>query len=441
MNLENFVGKRICVALSGGVDSVVLLHYLKSRQDLGFFLSAVHCEHGIRGKESLEDMRFVEELCKDWGVELFLFQEDCPARSQREKESLETSARNFRKECFSRLIAEKEADYIATAHHQKDEAETVLFRIARGSSLSGAGGMREVDGYILRPFLRWSKEEILSYAEKNKLGYRVDSTNGDEQYTRNKLRLQVLPKLEEAVSGATKNLAEFAFRANEDDEVLYEYARELLTEKTGEDGEKEFLIAFCEKPPLFRRACLTALKNLGLEKDYTSEHLVSAFQLQKLERGAKISFPLGIEGEKTLFGVRIYRKKEKPVWQKNEPKSFDESGFDGGRYEVIISHQPIYEKSEWRILRMDGEKIPKTAVFRFRKEGDEIKTFGGGTKSLKKFFNEKKIPKEEREFLPLIADGETGRILAVCGVEISEEIKVQENVKNALYIFVRKKEN
>ena len=129
MELRNFKNKKICVALSGGVDSVALLHYMKSCQDFGYTLCAVHCEHGIRGEESLADMRFVQELCKTWGIELFLFQEDCPARSAQEKESLETSARNFRKECFARLIEEGKADYIATAHHQKDQAETVLLNL------------------------------------------------------------------------------------------------------------------------------------------------------------------------------------------------------------------------------------------------------------------------------------------------------------------------
>lgn len=439
MELRNFKNKKICVALSGGVDSVALLHYMKSCQDFGYTLCAVHCEHGIRGEESLADMRFVQELCKTWGIELFLFQEDCPARSAQEKESLETSARNFRKECFARLIEEGKADYIATAHHQKDQAETVLFRLARGTSLTGMAGMRVQEGYLLRPFLRWSKAEILAYASEQGLAYRVDKTNFDESYTRNKIRLQTLSKLEEAVPGATKNLAEFALQACEDDGLLYEYANELIFAQTGENGE-EYVIHFCEKPSLFRRACLISLKKLGLEKDYTNERLSAAFALQKSERGSKISFPNGIEGEKELSGIRIYRKKETAVWEKNLPKPFDESGFDGGKYEVIVSRQPIEENGEWRVLRIDGDKIPSNAVFRFRKEGDVIQSFGGGSKRLKKFLNEKKVPVEEREYLPLIAEGETENVLAVCGVEISETLKLEENAKNALYIFVRKKE-
>ena len=106
MDLSEFSGKKICVALSGGVDSVTLLHILRARRIAdGFSLCAVHCEHGIRGEDSVADMRFVQSLCADLGVPLYTFVEDCPARAKREKESLETSARNFRRECFSQSFS------------------------------------------------------------------------------------------------------------------------------------------------------------------------------------------------------------------------------------------------------------------------------------------------------------------------------------------------
>ena len=147
MNLEKFFGKRICVAVSGGADSVALLCALKNeRAEKGFSLCAAHCEHGIRGEESLADMRFVQALCCEWGIELYLFSEDCLARAKREKQSVETAARNFRYACFQQIINEGKADYIALAHHKNDEAETVLLHLARGASLTGAGAMQEESG-------------------------------------------------------------------------------------------------------------------------------------------------------------------------------------------------------------------------------------------------------------------------------------------------------
>ena len=127
-----------------------------------------------------------------------------------------------------------------------------------------------------------------------------------------------------------------------------------------------------------------------------------------------------------------------PSIEKPTEKPFSEEGFQGGMYEVIVSQSPInMQENAWKVLRLDGDSIPSTAVFRFRKEGDRIQRFGGGTKSLKKFFNEAKIDVEKRDYLPLIAEKDSTKVYAVCGVEISEKVKVTEKTKNILYIMVK----
>ena len=434
MELKNFSGQRICVAISGGIDSVSLLHYLKRMEkECGYTLCAAHCEHGIRGEESLADARFVEEFCLQQGVPLYRFSEDCPARAKRDKQSLETAARTFRKECFEKVLLDGKADFIATAHHKNDDAETVLFRLMRGTSLTGVGGMAEVNGKVIRPFLSWTRAEIEAYATQNKLAYCEDSTNYELDATRNKLRLNVLPLMEEAVPGTVENLVRFSQLAIEDDGLLYEYAKELLTER-----EEDVTVAFCGKKPLFRRACLLALKWLGVERDYTALHLENAYHLQSLERGARLSFPKGVEAEKTEKGVRFYKVCEDTPAVKPASQKFTKIGFDGGRYEVKISLKPMESDNEWRVLQADGDKIPATAVYRFREEGDVIQRFGGGRKTLKKFFNEEKTPVAEREYLPLIAE-ESGEVYVVCGVEISEKVKVTADTKSPIYISIRKK--
>lgn len=440
MDLKKFSGKRICVAISGGADSVALLHYLKMQSAaFGFTVCAAHCEHGIRGEESLADMRFVQDFCKALGVALYVFQEDCIARAQREKKSLETAAREFRYQGLFSLVDENKAEYIATAHHLGDEAETVLFRIARGAALNGAAAMREENGRLIRPFLEWSKAQILDYVQENGLAYREDCTNADRAYTRNKIRLDVLPALEECVSGASENITRFALRAAEDDALLYEYAKQLLCLQT-DGGEKKYLVAFCDKFPLFSRACLLALKGLGVEKDYTSVHLSQAFALQDKQRGAKTDLPQGVEGVKTEKGILFRIKKDGEKAALSAPKAVSLDGFDGGRYEVILSAtREGLEENGWGILQIDADKIPKTAVFRFRKDGDEMQAFGGVRKSLKKLFNERKIPVEERAYLPLIAE-ENGEVYVVCGVEISEKLKVTAGTERTAYIAVRRKD-
>ncbi len=438
MDLKGFSGKRICVAVSGGADSVALLHYLKTNERAcGYTLSAVHCEHGIRGGESLSDMQFTQAFCERLGVPLEVFRDDCPARAVREKVSLETAARNFRQDVFAALIAENKADFIATAHHQNDEAETVLFRIARGTALTGAVGMREEYGWLIRPFLGWKKAEILAYCTEHNLAFCTDSTNGDLGFTRNRLRAEILPALNSAVDGATENIVRFAARAAADDELLYEYARALLREQSSENG-REYAVAFCEKKPLFYRACLLALKGLGLDRDYTSAHLDGVYALQKSERGARCDLPKNIEAVKCQRSIVFHVKKEKCIWVKSDENPFGLDGFDGGRYVVNVSKTPVENCGTWRVLRVDVDKIPPTAVFRFRKEGDTIERFGGGRKTLKKFFNEEKTPVDMREYLPLIAEP-SGEVYAVCGVEISEKIKVDEKTNNLLYIQILQK--
>lgn len=436
MDFYLFSGKRICVAVSGGVDSVVLLHILRAGvEKYGYSLSVVHCEHGIRGEESLADQLFVEELCQKNKLPVFLFSADCPTLSKMRKCSLETAAREFRYECFERILKEDKADFIALAHNQNDEAETVLFRLLRGTSLTGAGGMVEVNGNYLRPLLGWTRAEIEEYADKNGLAFRIDKTNFEKDATRNKLRLDVLPQLEECVPGAVGNLSRFATLAIEDDDFLYDLAKSLVREDTdgvfvSESGEK----------PLFRRACLLALKTLGVTKDYTAKHIDNALSLLNGSLGARQSMPKGIEVKRVKDGLFFFEVKENVSTEKPCLQTFAEGVFDRGRYEVNVSKTlPKNIDGGWKVLRFDGDKMPKDAVFRFRQEGDKIRRFGGGSKTLKKFFNEEKISVEEREFLPLLADAETSRVYVVCGVEISELVKCDESTKRILYLSIMKK--
>ena len=380
-------------------------------------------------------MRFVQDICEKWGVPFYIFQDDCIDKAEREKLSLETAARAFRRDCFLALVRERKADYIATAHHISDQAETVLFHIARGSALSGVGGMQEMDGVFIRPFLTWTKEDILAYTQEHGLQFRTDSTNLTPCATRNKLRLQVIPALKEIVSGAEENIARFALLATQDEAFLTAQSEKLITRT-----DENIIVAFSQERSLFRRACLLAMQALGVEKDYTYTHLESVFLLQRLERGAKISLPQGVRAEKALDGVIFYRQEELPPVSKATEK-FSQSGFDGGRYAVKVqTQQPTAQENAWKVLRIDGDALPKNAVFRFRQDGDYIQKFGGGTKSLKKLFNEKKIPVAERAYLPLVAEEQGNRVFVVCGVEIADQVKVTNETKQVLYLSLQKQD-
>ncbi|MBE7085227.1 MAG: tRNA lysidine(34) synthetase TilS, partial [Clostridiales bacterium] len=369
-----------------------------------------------------------------WDVPLYVFRGDCLAMAKEKKTSVETTAREFRYACFENLLKEGKADFIATAHHVLDQAETVLFRLARGTSLSGVAGIHERrEGYV-RPFLDWTKEEIEAYVIENKLAYQTDKSNFEREYTRNKLRLDIIPQLEESVPGAVENIARFATLASEDDEYLYAQSEKLLCERDG-----RWVVAFCKEKPLFRRACLLAMKRLGVERDYTQTHLQDAYVLQTSEKGACLTLPKGVRAEKVDLGIAFFLEKDVPTYALAEEKAFSLDGFDGGMYEVKISKEKPKEKGYvGKALLLDLDKLPQEAIFRFRKDGDVFCKFGGAKKTLKKYYNEGKIPVNERACLPIVA-GKDGNVYAVCGYEIAEGIKVTEDTKNQAYMTLWKK--
>ncbi|MDE7075691.1 MAG: tRNA lysidine(34) synthetase TilS, partial [Clostridia bacterium] len=212
VNLSPYANKRICVAVSGGRDSMALLHYLKKcGGDFGITVSALNCDHGIRGEESERDSAFVKDYCAANGIPLRFF------KAERGSFKDENGARMWRLDCYRKVLEEGGADVIATAHHLSDNAETVLFNLARGTSLAGVKGIAdELSLGIIRPLISISREQIDEYIEVNHIPFVVDASNLSDGYTRNKIRHNVLPALEEAVHGAARNIYNFSRLAAED---------------------------------------------------------------------------------------------------------------------------------------------------------------------------------------------------------------------------------
>lgn len=424
---------KIAVAVSGGADSVALLDKLVLvAEERGLSLSVVHCEHGIRGEDSLLDAAFVRDLAGKYRLKFTLFSEDCPALAKSLGVSLETAAREFRYRSFSQLLDEGAADFVALAHHKDDRAETVLFRLSRGTSLGGVLGMSLQRGKYLRPLLDETKAEILAYVEQKGLPYRQDQTNFQRDAARNRIRLDVLPALEEAVPGARGNLVDFAVRAKEDDEYLYALCERLIEWESPLSAADTGWSVSIDAPPIFRRACLTVLKKLGLTKNYTQKHLQALCELCVLQTGMRAVLPRGIIAVRSYEKIRFLRGDLDRGTRANIPDlPFSCGEFAWGRYALTVKNQPIHGAN---VLRLDGEKIPYGVVIRSRREGDIFRKFGGGEKSLKKYFIDRKIPKEARDGLPLLAYG--GEILAIFGVEIAESVKITERTKKIIYLKI-----
>ena len=185
---------KLLVALSGGADSVALLHLLI---ELGYICEAAHCNFQLRGEESERDMQFVIDLCNFLHIPLHLKRFETTHHAQSKHISIEMAARELRYEWFEKVRNETNARCIAVAHHKDDQAETVLLNLIRGTGINGLTGMRPINGAIVRPFLAVSRAEIISYLDHKQFNYITDSTNLVDDYTRNKLRLNIIPLLTE----------------------------------------------------------------------------------------------------------------------------------------------------------------------------------------------------------------------------------------------------
>lgn len=250
---------RVLCAVSGGADSMCLLHWLSSHaEELGISVSAAHFEHGIRGGESLRDMAFVEETCRAMGIPLFIGRGNVPQAAEEKGMGLEETARMLRYEFLEKTAEENGFDRIATAHNADDNAETVIFNLARGSGAAGLCGIPPVRGKIVRPLLETTRAEIEKYLEEHAVSHIEDSTNRSPQYSRNRIRLQIMPVLREinpSVSGAILRTGD-AIR--EDNRYLEQLAEEFIAgHYNGESVRSKELAALPEavEARVIRRLC------------------------------------------------------------------------------------------------------------------------------------------------------------------------------------------
>ena len=221
-------GDKVVVGVSGGADSTALLELLfLLREEYGLSLYVVHINHGIR-PEASEDAEYVRELCEERQLPFYLFEEDIPAMAEREHLSEEEAGRYFRYRCFYKVMSENGADKLAVAHHMDDQAETVLFHLARGTDLAGLAGMQPVSEMdacdkandsirIIRPLLGIRRQEITKWLEDRGMSWQEDATNGDDNYARNRIRNRVIKDLSAVNEKASEHIAEFAGRAAEYD--------------------------------------------------------------------------------------------------------------------------------------------------------------------------------------------------------------------------------
>ena len=426
VSLDNFnlTGKNVAVALSGGQDSMALLYYMLSVKDLYHFnIKAINVEHGIRGQNSIDDTNFVISICQKLSVPLRTFLVDVLLKAEELKFSIEQTARLLRYQCFSQAVEEGFCDYVLTAHHQSDNAETVIFNMCRGAGLKGLKGIDKQNSYILRPLLNVTKQEIIDYTLKHSIPYVSDETNDDTDYTRNYLRHNVLPELKKVFPEAEKSISRLTEIVKEEDAFLEELTLNTIILK---DGYAEIPIS--AHPVIVKRGAILALKHLGVIKDYEKLHAELVDSLKNLNNGNEISLPKNVTAIKEYDKLVLFREQEFNF----TPVPLKEGVYQGLNYTLEIKKVNSNISFQRDSLYIDQDKLPKNTVIRLRQEGDVFKKFGGKSKKLKDYFIDKKVPKRLRDKILVGADGKN--ILFIAGIEISDDLKVDKNTINVLQL-------
>lgn len=427
-------GDIVAVACSGGSDSMALLHKLNSiKNDLGFAVIAVTIDHSIRQNGSL-DVKFVEDYCKKNNIRCYTFKIDVPRLAKQKQLSLESAGRQARYGVFDALISKKVATKIALAHHIQDQAETILLHLFRGAGLSGVRGMDyKKDEYYIRPLLNTSKNAILEYLTNNDIPYVTDETNAESEYTRNYLRNEIFPLLIKKWPNITTQLINFSKSVIEDDDYINKNLNDgavIIDDKVAKIPLSYFLF----DNALINRIIFRALNGIGINVDIERKHIDAIKELAKKENGKKINLPLGVTAYKEYDYLTLNCK--------NSIKKDFVVDFKCGSFVVPefgkISIKRVNDYSpKPNVLYLDAKKLPKGAIWRYRSEGDFIEKFGGGTKKLKSYLIDKKIPKRERDLIPVLAFGK--EIYAIAGVDISNKVKIDDFAKSAIKIEIDKK--
>lgn len=442
----------VVAGVSGGADSVCLLHVLlELSKHRSFSVFAVHINHMLRGAESDEDEAFVTELCSRWQVPLRVFRQDVAALSEKNGCSVEEAGRKVRYECFYQVLQETGARYAAVAHHRGDQAETVFLHLLRGSGLEGLCGMEDISQWVIRPFLEVGKDEILNHLAENNLQYRNDSSNQDNAYTRNVIRNELLPFIEKQTGfPVSEALLRAARLLRQDRDYLHQMAlrhyQELLI--PCEDG----MIIFNRRglnvlhPSMATRCIRMAWEQLkgsllGLEE----KHITAVLGLsQKKASGKTIDLPGGVRCLAEYDRLVLLSRK-----QSQEENFIDQSLPVPGTVELggirIITR--LYTRDEYTASFGNPEKpgetspeqifdygrINKGINIRTRQDGDIFFPYRSpGSKKLKEFFIDEKIPRQQRENIPLLAVGKN--ILWVMGLRTAENFCIRDTTEVILSV-------
>ncbi len=427
--------KPLVCALSGGADSVYLLYtmVLLSRET-PLELACIHVHHGIRGADADADEAFCRNICAKYNVPLTVYHVDTPLYAAREHLSLESAARILRYEKWNAYLSEHPHCRILTAHNATDQAETVLFRMARGTGLTGLVGIPPKRECFLRPMLHLTREEIRSFLSEQGIPYCTDNTNTDMSYTRNRVRGEVLPALEKVHSNAVAHISYMVDSLREDSDYLWEVATKLLSSTPFETIRP----VIREQHPAIAKRMIMGMCRM---RSYTSnaiprEHIHEIYRIACSDTiHAEIALPnhLTFHIDRELM---ICQPSDKQMPERQDLK-WGVNILEGRQAVLILSRDPIDIDSELSpfIYKFVIQKtfavdiISQKYYIRSKLDGDAYR-YGGMTHKVKQLFKDNKLSMWERRIRPVLCDDRG--ILWIPGFEPRE--KTTLDTHNFIYV-------
>ena len=443
-------GDRVIAAVSGGADSVCMLSVLEQiARELPASVQVLHVHHGLRGPEADRDEAFVKQLCERLMLPFLSVHRDVKAYAAAHRLSVEEAGRMLRREALEQAAEDWDEEAgrkqgeivrparIAVAHHREDSAETVVFHLLRGSGLKGLSGICPVSGRIIRPLLDTGKQEILSWLEKEGLGWCEDSTNAATDYTRNFIRHRLLPSMKEGVNEqAEEHILQAARLFSMADQYLSRQAEQVweqggsLERPEGEDSSffraRISLSVFQEQDEIIRLYVIRRMLDLVSPgwKNVSSRHFGEILRLADSQVGSRLSLPGGLTAQVGYGELELRRGEKSEAFAGFSMEQAEMSVFSLEKGVEI----PKNQYTKW----FDYDRIKGTLFLRGRQQGDYITLADGGRKTIARLMIDEKIPREQRDQIPLLAEG--NHVLWVVGSRISEYYKITDQTKTVLQV-------
>ena len=412
-------GDTVIIGVSGGADSVMLLHCLKSlKEEYGISVVAAHVNHKIRPGDAENDALFVENLCKEWGIEFYLREADIKSLSKEWSMSEEEAGRKVRYGFFDDLARIKGGAKIATAHNANDNVETVLMRFMRGTGIQGLSGISFKRDNIIRPILAVTREDIEAYIEENGLTHITDKTNFESIYTRNKIRLELIPFMKDMFNPNLIETVNNSIETYREDADYFEVESERLfnrfTEVKKNSIECSLICLKNNHPALAKRVIIKCIKAV-MSSEQTG---VGSAEIDKIYQGIDSEvgtifilnkeYRIRVSYNSFIFEKIVEKKKNMDVYE-YEFGAMDEEFVTYPSFDLNLDYMNVYDmnivNTPIEFYLPYEEYKGKNLQIRTRRDGDIFRVEDGVSKKLNRVMTDKKIDSEIRDNIVLLCDG------------------------------------